>query len=131
MKKILSIAWYPLFPSWAMVLKCSKKSIKAIYMFAFERSRYGLSENGIAYYAMTYCFTIWSRRTLLNFSWVSIHFLIWIDNISETVIPTHRNHITFWKSVMITFWRIYVNYFNRLRFLAEVSTKLQAIHFGR
>ena len=23
-------------------------------MFAFERSRYGLSENGIAYYAMTY-----------------------------------------------------------------------------
>ena len=32
------------------------KSIKAIYIYASERSRYALSENGIVYYAMTYCF---------------------------------------------------------------------------
>ena len=34
----------------------SLKSIKAIYIYASERSRYVLSENGIVYYAMTYCF---------------------------------------------------------------------------
>ena len=54
-----------------MVLKLSKKvrflqfcadlskksrSIKAIYIYAFERSRYALSENGIVYYTMSYCF---------------------------------------------------------------------------
>ena len=32
------------------------KSINAIYVYAPERSRYALSENGIVYYAMTYCF---------------------------------------------------------------------------
>ena len=38
----------------------SKKSkcIKAIYIYASERSRYVLSENGIVYYAMTYCFEL-------------------------------------------------------------------------
>ena len=54
-----------------MVLKSSKKvhflqfcadlsktfnSIKAIYIYACERSRYALLENGIVNYAMTYSF---------------------------------------------------------------------------
>ena len=54
-----------------MVLKSSKKvhflqfcaalskkfkSIKAIYIYASERSRYALLENDIVNYAMTYCF---------------------------------------------------------------------------
>ena len=36
----------------------SKKSkfIEAIYIYASERSRYAISENGIVYYGMTYCF---------------------------------------------------------------------------
>ena len=36
----------------------SKKStsIKTIYIYAFERSLYAVSENGIVYCAMTYCF---------------------------------------------------------------------------
>ena len=34
--------------------KC--KSFKAIYIYASDSSRYALSENGIVYYAMTYCF---------------------------------------------------------------------------
>ena len=65
-----------MFPSLVMVLKLSKKvcflqfcsdlskksiSIKEIYIYASERSRYSLSENGIVYHAMTY------RRILLNF----------------------------------------------------------------
>ena len=40
------------FPSWVMVFKLSEfskksKSIKSVYIYASERSRYTLSENGI------------------------------------------------------------------------------------
>ena len=129
-----------MFPSQFMVLKVfknvyflqfcadlSKKSIKAIYIYASERSQYTRSENGIVYCAMTYYFgdiSVWSRRILLNFCWVSIFFDVLIVNISWTVAQTPINHSIFWKSVMRTFRCIYVNCFNRLRFLAEVSTKL-------
>ena len=137
-----------MFPSWVMVLTLSKKvqflqfwadlskksrSIKAIYMHASGSSCYALSENGIFYYAITYCFrdiSIWNWR-MLNFCWVSIFFDILIANISWTVAQTPKNHSIFWKSVMRTFRCIYVNCFNRLRFLAEVSTKLQKMHFFR
>ena len=30
--------------------------VKAIYIYAFERSHYALSKNCIVYYAMIYCF---------------------------------------------------------------------------
>ena len=114
-----------MFPCWVMVLKLSKKvpflkfcaafskkskSIKAIYIYASERSCYALSENGIAYYAMTYCFgdiSVWSRRILLNFCWVSIFFDILIANISWTVVQTHVNHSIFWKRVIRTFRCMY------------------------
>ena len=104
------------------------KSILAIYIYAPQRSRYAPSENYIFYYALTYCFgdiRAWSRRILLNFCRVSIFFDILIANTLRTVAQTTINHIVFWKSVMRTFRCIYVNCFNRLRFLAEVSTKLQ------
>ena len=130
-----------IFPSWVMVLKLSKKlhfcnfvltsainlSLKAIYIYASERSWYALSENGIVYCAMTYYFgdiSVWSRRILLNFCWVSIFFDILIVNISLTVAQTPKNHSIFWKSVMRPFRCIHVNWFKRLRFLAEVSTTL-------
>ena len=60
-----------MFPYWAMVFKLSKKvnvlqfcadickkfeSTKAFYIYASDKSRYTLSENGIVYYVMTYCF---------------------------------------------------------------------------
>ena len=131
-----------MFPSWVMVLKLSKKvhflqfcadlskkskSIKAIYIYASERSHYALSANGIVYYAITYRFgdiSVWSRRILSNFCWVSIFVDILIANISWTVVQTSINYSILWKSVMRTFRSIYVNCFNRLRFLAEVSTEL-------
>ena len=134
------ICLVPMFPSWVMVLKLSKKvhflrfcadlskkskSIKEIYIYASERSRYALSIN--VYYAMTYCFgdiSVWSQRILLNFCWVSIFFDILIAHFSWTVAWTPIYHTIFWKSGKRTFRCIYVNYFNRLRFLAEVSTKL-------
>ena len=77
---------------------------------------------------MTYCFEdirVWSRGILLNFCWVSIfqHYIL-IANISWMVAQTPKNYI-FWENVIITYRCIYVNWFSRLRFLAEVSTKLK------
>ena len=60
---------------------------------------------------------------MLNFCWVSLYFDVLIANISWTVAQTAINHIIFGKSVMKAFRWIYVNCFNRLRFLAEVSAK--------
>ena len=101
----------------------------------YRRSRYALSENGIVYYAMTYCFGdigIWNWRILLSFCWVSIFFNISIANISWTVVRTSINHTIFWKSAMRTLMCVYANCFNRLRFYAEVSTKLWKMHlFGQ
>ena len=97
------------------------KPIKAIYIYPSEKSRLALSENGINYYP----------RILLNFCQASISFDILITNISRTVAQNSINHSLFWKSVMRTFRCIYVNWFNRIRFLAEVSTKLQVIQLFR
>ena len=62
------ISLVSMFSFWVMVFELSKKiqflqicadlskkskSIKAIYIYASERSRYALSEKGIVYYAMT------------------------------------------------------------------------------
>ena len=108
------------------------KFIKAIYIYASERSHFALSEYSIVSYAMIYCFgdiKVWSQIILLNFCWVGIFFHILIANISWTVAETPINHIIFWMSVMRSFRCIYVNFFNRLRFLAEISTKLQRLHF--
>ena len=130
-----------MFPSWVMVFKYSKKvrflqfcadlskkfRPKAIYICASERSHYALLENGIVYYAMCYCFediNIWNWRILLNFCWISIFFDISKASISWTVAQTPINYTIFWKSVMRTFRCIYINCFNRLGFLAEVSMKL-------
>ena len=112
-------------------LRKKSKSIKAICIYASERSRYALLKNDIVYYAMSYCLgdvMAWSQRILLNICWFSI-FPFLIANISWTVAQAPINHIIFWKSVMRTFRYRYVNCFNRLTFLAEVSSKLQKKHF--
>ena len=98
-----------MFLSWVMTLKLSKEvhflqfcadlskksmSTKVIYIHASGRSCYALSENGIVYYSMTYCFgdiCIWNRRILLKFCWFSIFFHILIANISWTVVRTPIN----------------------------------------
>ena len=69
---------------------------------------------------MTSCFrdiSVWSRRILLYFCWVSIFIDILINYISWTVAETPINHSILWKSVMRPFRCIYINCFNRLRFL--------------
>ena len=61
--------------------------------------------------------SVWSRRILLYFCWVSIFIDILINYISWTVAETPINHSILWKSVMKPFRCIYVNCFNKLRFL--------------
>ena len=125
--KVLKLSKKVHFLQFCAELSKRSKSIKAIYMYASERSRNTLSENGIIYCAMTYYFgdiSVWNQRILLNFWWVSIFFDILIINISWTVAQNPLNHSIFWKSVMRTFRCIYANCFKRQRFLAEVSTKL-------
>ena len=106
------------------------KSIKEIYIYASERSRYLLSENGIVYNTMT-CFRntrVWRWRIFFKFQLSQD--LFWYANVSWTVGQTHINHVIFWKSVMRTFRCIYVNCIDRWRFFAEVRTKLlKKMHF--
>ena len=112
----------PMFPTWVMVLKLSKKvhflqfcadlrkkpeSVKAIYIYASESSHYTLSQNDIVYRDMSH------------------------PNISETVRHTIINNTIFWKYVTRPFRYIRVNCFNRIRFLADVSTKLKKMNFFR
>ena len=53
-----------------------------------------------------------------------------LQTVRKKKVPqTPINHVIFWKSVMRTFRCIYVNCFNRLRFLAEVSSKFKKILF--
>ena len=113
----------------------SKKSkfIKAIYIFAFERSCYPSSRNCIVYCALTYCFK--GIRVLVDkfceTSSESAFFFVDISivNNSWKVAYTPINHIKFWMNVMRTFRSIYVNYFHRLSFFTETSTKLQKCTF--
>ena len=112
----------------------SRKSMstEAIYIHASGRSCYTLSQNVIVYYTMSYYFgdiCIWNRRILLHFCWFSIFFHILITNTPWTVAWTAINQRVKWNSVMRSFRCIYVNCFKRLRFLAEVSTKLFKLHF--
>ena len=113
-------------------LRKKSKYFKVIYIYASERYCYTLSESGIAYYALSYCFgdiNVWNRIVLLSVCWVSIFFDILIAVISSMVAQTPINHSIFWKCVMRNFRCIYVNCFNRRRFLAEISTKMSKMLF--
>ena len=69
---------------------------------------------------------VWSRQILLIHCTVSILFDI---SIANSLWAVAQSGIIFWKSVMRTFRCIYTSCFNRLRFLAENSTKLQKMNF--
>ena len=73
-----------MFPSWVMVLKLPKKvhflQIWADLSRKSKPVKASLSENGVVYYALTYCFEdirVWSSRILLNFCWVSIFWIFY------------------------------------------------------
>ena len=74
------ICLVPMFPSWVMVLKLSKKCsfstlarnlkpVEAIFIYASKRSRYVLWEHGnYLLYTMAYCFgdiKVGSRKSFL------------------------------------------------------------------
>ena len=67
---------------------------------------------------------------MLNFCWVSTFFDILFFNICKLLISrTPIKDTIFWKSMMRSFRWIEINCFNRFRFLAEVSTNLQKMHY--
>ena len=94
-----------MFPSWVMVF-IQKSTFFAILWWP---------QQGIAYY------TIMLSLIALEIS----GFDILTANISWTVAQTFIKRIIFWKSVMRPLRCIYVGCLNRVRFLAEVNTKLQ------
>ena len=115
-----------MFPFWVMVLKLSKKLQFFLQFFT------NLTRNLSLLKQFTHSISKVSSRTFRKWYWVNIFIDILIGNISWTVAQTSINQIIFWKRLMRTFRFIYVNYFNRLRFLAEISTKLQKMHcFGQ
>ena len=67
--------------------------------------------------------SVWNRQILLHFCRVNIFFDILIASISWTLAQPPINHIIFSKTVTRTFRCIYVNCFNRLRFLDEGSAQ--------
>ena len=136
MKKNGIICLVSMFP----FLSCSKKCTFCNFALTSARNRiicmWKVSLSTFRKWYCLLCYDLLFRRhyglKLKNF----VKFLLsqhlvnsLIANISWTVAQTPINHIIFWKSVMRTLRCIYLNCFNRLRFLAEVSTKLQKMHF--
>ena len=128
------ICLVPIFPSWVIVLKLSKKStffcnfvltvarnlksVGAIYIYASERSCCALWENGnCLLYTMACCF--WDIRV-----WNTRIFDILIASILFFQTPIN-NKYHFLKEHHENFQMRYLTCFNRLRFRAEVSTKFQ------
>ena len=132
-----------MFPFWVMTLKLSKKCTFSILCWPQKKNlsmlmqfMYMHLKRLITRFQKMLLFTmlwlnvleicVWNRRALLHFCWFSIAL---IANISWSVAQTPINHIIFWNTVIKIFTSIYVNCFNRIRFLAEGSTKLQKMHF--
>ena len=127
-----------MFFLWVMVLKLSKKGIFFFTFVLTSARNLGLLKH-FTYMYLEGLATHFQKMVLFIMLWltvlkilifeievrkISAHFFdILIAYISWTVAWIHINHTIFWKSVMRTFRCIYVNRFDRLTFLVEVSTK--------
>ena len=110
------------------------KSVKAVYIYASERSRYALSENDFVHYAVTYCFGDIEGLKSINFvKLVLSQHIFWYFDFQYFMNGGSDPYKTYpWKSVLRTFRHIYTSCFNKLRFLAENSKKLQKMNlFGQ
>ena len=131
-----------MFLSWVMILKLFKKVHFLILCCPQQTNLNTLKQ--FTYMHLKRLVTCFHKMLLFTIPWLNVlkklvfeieelcyisaesaSFLIFWLLINQTLI----NHIIFLKSVTKTFRSIYVNWFNRLWFLAEVSTKLQKMHF--
>ena len=113
-------------------LSKKSKSVKAIYIYVPESSHYNLSENAMIYRGLSH--RSWDISNLnirkgADSAEIPQNTPTSNTHTSETVSHSIINNTNFWKCVTRPFRCIYVNCFNRLRFLAEISTNLQKIHF--
>ena len=106
------------------------KSIRTIFIYASESSDYTPSENDMVYRGLSTIHEILAIKYVL--SWFSKILTKFFDfkHLSKTVSHSIINKNIFWKYVTRPFRCIYVNCFNRLRFLAEVNTQLQQMNFN-
>ena len=120
-----------MFPSWVIVLKLSEK----VHFLQFT---YMHLKSLVTHFKKMLFIMLWlTMSEILGFEvlnsvkFLLTQYLFWyfIANVSWLLAQTPINYIIFWKSIMGTFSCIYVNGFNRLRFLAEVSTKFKKMHF--
>ena len=120
MKKMGSFVWFSCLLPELWSLTCQKlcpfcifcwcqqktKAVIAVYVYAFESSRFALLKNGIGYYAMTYSLEdirVWRWRISLNFCWFSTFFDILFLKVSWTVVQTPIKHNIFWKRMIRSF----------------------------
>ena len=138
-----------MLPSWVMVYKLYKKvhflqfcadlskkfrSVEAIYIYASESSHCPLSECAMVCRGLSHRswgISNWNIKKDAESAEILQNPSTSITNISKTVSHTIINNTIFWNCVTRPFRCIYVNCFNKLRFLAEVRTILQKMYFFR
>ena len=145
-EKIGVICLVSMFPSWVMVCKLSKKV--NFLQFCADLSKKSKSVEAIYIYVLKVLITLFQKMLWFIGVWATVHEILAIkiskkmlnqqkflknsstSNIhtSETLSRSIINNTNFWKFVTRPFRSLYVNCFNRLRFLAEVRTKLQKKH---
>ena len=137
-----------MFPSWIMVIKLSKKCIFWNFVVTSARNLSLLKQ--FRYKHLNVFITLFQKMVWFVGDWGIFYDVLAIKiskkmpnqqklNLtkyfdfkrSKTVSHSIISNATFWKCVTRPFRCIYVNCFDRLRFLAEVSTKLQKMHFFR
>ena len=141
-KKIVVIGLISMFPTWVMVCKLSKKV--HFLQFCADLSKKFKSVETFTYMHLKVLITLFQKMLWFLGVWASVHKILaikisktmltqqkflknystWNTHTIETVSHSIINNINFWKCITRPFRCIYVNCFNQLWFLAEVSTKL-------
>ena len=115
------------FLQFCVDLNKKSKSVKSVYIYASESFHYTLSENAMVYRGPSnhsWDINDWNIKKYADSAEIQQNSSTSNTNISKTVSHSTINNIIVWKYVTRPFRCIYVNCFNRLRFPAEVSTKI-------
>ena len=107
---------------------CLKKCIVCNFLLTSARNLIVIKQ--FTYKHLKGLVTHSQKMVLLSYEFQqSIPFFDILFSILWTVAQAPINQIIFYKNVVRTFRCIYMHRFNRFRFLAEVSIKLQITHF--
>ena len=147
MKKLGSFVLFSCFLPSLRSVNCPKRSI--FYNFVLITAKNLSLLKQFRYMHLKVLITLFQKMLWFIGVWTAVHEILAIKilkkilthqkflknsttsntHTTETVSHSIINNINFWKCVTRPLRCIYVNCFNQLRFLAEVSIKLQKIHF--